>query len=243
MATKFKIRTSLLEALQKFAAERHHPHYILTCISVSKERLLATSGQRLVSVPVSVADPDGDFSIERIDGDVEEPLLIPGTLVAMHCAAARAVWDETAEDEYGDEYASDFDHNAQTEVSVVDGRVVLEHDGIEMSAPLPDATKFPDTAKLDSVLTSEGTPVVSRFNARFMADVVAVTSASEDQPALVVHAWDRLRTGCGPTEWRTRLGTRLVIMGIAASKEEREALQRIHDAAFHAAVAGERVEA
>lgn len=232
--TRFVIRIALLEALQKFCMDRDAPNQALTCIRITPTELFATNGHRLVSVPVKAPPCDnGDKCTvgPRLVGTVDEPFLLPGVLVEHHAAAARALWNDVDEDEFGTPYPTDFTA-AECEVSVVDGRAFIAYDGITLSAPLGDISKYPDTTTLDGTMHREGVPCVARFNPALFDGVAELLHASEDQDGLDLYAWDVFSTGAGPTEWRSYHDTRVVIMGMARTGADLERARKLHEAAM-----------
>lgn len=229
--TKFTVRVALLEAMQKFCAEWDSPNQALSCIHITPTHMIATNGHRLVCMPIAPVVPADQPKLKlepRITGTIDEPFLMPGHLVETHVAAARELWEEWDEgDADGDEYRVDFLH-ALCEVNVDEGVARIVYDGITMSAPRPDLKHYPDTSKLEKTLTTEGAPVVARFNPALLVDVPALLEASNDLNGVALHAWDAAGTGAGPTEWRSYFGTRVIVMGMATSAADAVRAQKLH---------------
>jgi len=229
--TKFTIKTALLEALNRFAADWDSTRGHLATVYVGKTELVATNGHRIVIVPNIPLD-GGVPEDARCVGDIDEPFLIPSQLILHHVAAVRSTWEDIVETESPFTgslvLAPNSFSRATTEVTTDGDRVRLEHDGITVSCKCEwKADTYP---KHDHIgpLTSKGAPKPSRFDPKLFDGLRDIMRAANDYGGMTLHAWDGSGTGCGPTEYRSAQGTRFVLMGMAENgKEARQAQERM----------------
>ena len=233
--TKFTIKTALLEALNRFAYawDDGRPH--LACVYVSKERMVATNGHRIIMLP-NIPEVEGSRGDPRCEGDIDGPFLNPSQLILHHVAAVRSTWEEHVESPSYDGtmgLAPNSFLGAETEVTVIDGVVYLEHDHIATSREIiSEASAFPPVDHLEATLTTKGTPKVAKFDPKLFEGVREVMRAAGEFTGLKLYAWDITDSEVGPTEYRTALGLRFILMGMADNAQEaiaaRERLSKVH---------------
>ena len=236
MTTKFKCRTTLLEALGRFCYAPDGTRMHLATIYVSNTHLAATNGHRLVWVPNSC-----EHGERLLSGTIDAPFLIPVELVRHHAAGVRANWEEYVQGEFmmdGYTYGRNPIKRAETTVEVapldkyrVNGtepatedhrynRVTLTFDGISISSEcVSTVSEYPPFEGVLSSLTSEGTPVCPQFNPKLFVGMAELLEASDDA-GLKMHAWDKEGLHVGPVEYRSRRGLRFIMMGYAMTHDE-----------------------
>jgi hypothetical protein len=237
--TKFTIRTALLEAIERFAYPKNdsgRDH--LATVRVTADDLVATNGHRIVIVP------------NDHEGGVEEPFLLPTTLIRAHVAAARSRWTEyEGEMFYGESgqtyaYTKGSFYRLDTDVTVFKDdrsrtRCTLSYGGIDTTETLKhEFSEYPKTADVEKGITREGSPTPGRFDPKmfegFRQLVVAHGGGAISSVELV--GWDKRGTGVGPTEWKTSSGVRLIFMGLARDgREAKAASEKIHGPGTNAA--------